>query len=139
VNWNSRFRVHHHLAERFRIGPLFLMGDATHVHSPAGGQGMNTGLVDACVLGELLADVIAGRREENALALYETLRRPAASEVLALAGRLTAMATIKGVPRRWIRNLALHALDRLTPTRRRFEMNLSGLSRAAAARLPNAR
>lgn len=49
--WSSRFRLHHRVADRYRSGPFFLMGDAAHVHSPAGGQGMNTGLVDAIVLG----------------------------------------------------------------------------------------
>jgi 2-polyprenyl-6-methoxyphenol hydroxylase-like FAD-dependent oxidoreductase len=52
VVWSSRFRIHHRLANSYRDGRLFLIGDATHVHSPAGGQGMNTGLVDACVLGQ---------------------------------------------------------------------------------------
>ena len=51
VVWGSRFRVHHRLAKAYRRGRLLLMGDAAHVHSPAGGQGMNTGLVDAVVLG----------------------------------------------------------------------------------------
>jgi 2-polyprenyl-6-methoxyphenol hydroxylase-like FAD-dependent oxidoreductase len=50
VHWSSRFRLHHLLVDRYRNGRLFLMGDAAHVHSPAGGQGMNTGLVDAVVL-----------------------------------------------------------------------------------------
>ena len=58
--WSSRFKVHHRLAASYRRGNLFLIGDAAHVHSPAGGQGMNCGLVDACVLGELLADVLLG-------------------------------------------------------------------------------
>ncbi len=51
VVWSSRFRVHHRLASSYRDGRILLMGDAAHVHSPAGGQGMNTGLVDAVVLG----------------------------------------------------------------------------------------
>jgi 2-polyprenyl-6-methoxyphenol hydroxylase-like FAD-dependent oxidoreductase len=59
VIWSSRFRVHHRLASAYRNGKLLLMGDAAHVHSPAGGQGMNTGMVDAVVLGQLLARAIA--------------------------------------------------------------------------------
>ena len=57
---------------------MFLMGDAAHVHSPAGGQGMNTGLMDAVVLGRLLSDVVDGRRPDSDLDRYEELRRPAA-------------------------------------------------------------
>ena len=64
------------------------MGDAAHVHSPAGGQGMNTGLVDAVVLGRVLADVLVGGQPEAALDRYQALRRPAAEQVLGLAGRL---------------------------------------------------
>src|SRR5262249_55380973 len=79
VIWSSRFRVHHRLAASYRNDRLFLVGDAAHVHSPAGGQGMNCGLVDACVLGQLLSDVVRGKRAEEALESYETLRRPAAA------------------------------------------------------------
>lgn len=60
VEWSSRFRLHHRLATAYRKGPLILMGDAAHVHSPAGGQGMNTGLVDAVVLGRLLGEISSG-------------------------------------------------------------------------------
>ncbi|MDQ2710308.1 MAG: FAD-dependent monooxygenase, partial [Actinomycetota bacterium] len=58
VVWSSRFRVHHRLAASYRRGPVLLAGDAAHVHSPAGGQGMNTGIQDAVLLGGLLADVL---------------------------------------------------------------------------------
>jgi len=136
VHWSSRFRLHHRVADHYRRGPFLLMGDAAHVHSPAGGQGMNTGLVDACVLGELLADVVTGRRAEAALDRYEALRRPAARKVLGLAGRLTGMAMVKGAPKRFVRNLVLKTVNRLPIARRRLEMNLSGLSRRSAAVLP---
>jgi 2-polyprenyl-6-methoxyphenol hydroxylase-like FAD-dependent oxidoreductase len=135
VHWSSRFRLHHRVADRYRSGRFLLVGDAAHVHSPAGGQGMNTGLVDACVLGRLLAEVLSGRKDDSALDLYEALRRPAAKEVLALAGRLTDMAILKGAPQRFLRNVALKTIGLLPVTRRRLEMNLSGLSRRAAAQL----
>lgn len=135
VLWSSRFRLHHRVADHYRRGRLFLIGDAAHVHSPAGGQGMNTGLVDACVLGQLLADVISNRRAEGELDRYEALRRPAAIQVLGLAGRLTGMATMKHPVRRAIRNLMLRLVNRIPAARRRLEMNLSGLSRRAAAEL----
>jgi 2-polyprenyl-6-methoxyphenol hydroxylase-like FAD-dependent oxidoreductase len=136
VLWSSRFRLHHRVADRYRRKRLFLTGDAAHVHSPAGGQGMNTGLVDACVLGELLADVLSGRRPESHLDLYEAQRRPAAKEVLRLAGRLTHMATMKNAPQRFVRNLVLRTINRVPFLRRQLEMGLSGLSRQAAAELP---
>ena len=100
VHWSSRFRLQHRVADHYRAGRLLLVGDAAHVHSPAGGQGMNTGLVDAVVLGKTLAEVISGRRDAVFLDEYERLRRPAAVQVLGLAGRLTNMATLKSAPRR---------------------------------------
>ncbi len=55
VNWFSTYRVHHRVADRFRVGRAFLVGDAGHIHSPAGGQGMNTGIGDAVNLGWKIA------------------------------------------------------------------------------------
>ena len=63
VNWFSTYRVHHRVAERFRIGRVFLAGDAGHIHSPAGGQGMNTGMGDAVNLAWKLAAVLQGRAD----------------------------------------------------------------------------
>jgi 2-polyprenyl-6-methoxyphenol hydroxylase-like FAD-dependent oxidoreductase len=96
---------------------------------------MNTGLVDACVLGRLLADVVRGRKAEAELDTYEALRRPAAQKVLGLAGRLTAMATMRSAPARFLRNTVLRTIGLLPKARAQFEMNLSGLSRRAAAEL----
>lgn len=135
VHWSSRFRLHHRVADSYRHGRFLLIGDAAHVHSPAGGQGMNTGLVDACVLGHILADVVSGRRDERYLDTYEAMRRPAAQQVLKLAGRLTQMATLRSTPKRLLRNTALRAIGLLPMTRHRLEMDLSGLSRRAAADL----
>lgn len=129
VHWSSRFRIHHRLAERYRQGPFLLAGDAAHVHSPAGGQGMNTGIVDAIVLGRILADVLSGRRDASQLDQYEALRRPAAQEVLQLAGRLTAMATLKSAPQRLLRNALMRFVGAFPPARRRLEWRLSGISR----------
>jgi 2-polyprenyl-6-methoxyphenol hydroxylase-like FAD-dependent oxidoreductase len=137
VHWSSRFRLHHRVADAYRRGPFMLVGDAAHVHSPAGGQGMNTGLVDACVLGRLLADVLHGRRDDAALDGYGDMRRPAARQVLRLTGRLTSMATMQHAPQRMLRNMALRIVDALPVARRQIAMNLSGLARRAAAELPD--
>lgn len=135
LHWSSRFRLHHRVAESYRRGRMLIVGDAAHVHSPAGGQGMNTGLVDACVLGQLLADVITRRKDDSDLDAYETLRRPAAKKVLRLTGRLTAMATVRSAPLRFARNALLRTIGLLPKARSAFEMNLSGLSRREAAHL----
>jgi 2-polyprenyl-6-methoxyphenol hydroxylase-like FAD-dependent oxidoreductase len=133
VGWSSRFRIHHRLAKRYRNGRLIVMGDAAHVHSPAGGQGMNCGLVDATVLGRILAAVVSGKRNQSALDLYEKLRRPAAAKVLELAGNLTTMAMTKGAVARAVRNARLTLADHLPPIKHKLIMNLTGLSRRAAA------
>jgi len=133
VHWSSRFRLHHRVADRYRNGRLFLVGDAAHAHSPAGGQGMNTGLVDACVLGKLLADVLHGKRDAVQLDEYERLRRPAAQQVLGLASRLTGLAMVRGPVRRLARNSLLRVLGLLPPVRRRLQLQLSGIARRAAS------
>lgn len=136
VIWSSRFRVHHRVASRYRSGPFFLMGDAAHVHSPAGGQGMNTGLVDAVVLGRLLADVLTGKAPEATLDFYEEKRRPAAAEVLELAGRLTKIATVRSRIGRTLRNIALRLLGTSPVFCRKLALNVSGLARKGLGMVP---
>ena len=87
VDWFSTYRVHHRVASRFRVGSVFLAGDAGHVHSPVGGQGMNTGLQDAHNLAMLLADVSEGRLNDSALARYERERRPVAVHLVKVTDR----------------------------------------------------
>ncbi len=132
VTWSSRFRLHHRLARRYRRGRVFIAGDAAHAHSPAGGQGMNTGLVDAYTLGRLLSDVLVAGAAEATLDRYETLRRPAAAKVLALAGRLTEAATLRSSWKRRARNLALRAAGHVPAFRTRLALNLSGVARRSA-------
>lgn len=80
VDWFSTYRVHHRVASRFRVGSVFLAGDAGHVHSPVGGQGMNTGLQDAHNLALLLTDITQGRRDGRSLDCYERERGPLRSD-----------------------------------------------------------
>ncbi|WP_426237667.1 FAD-dependent monooxygenase [Pararhizobium sp. DWP1-1-3] len=136
IGWSSRFRVHHRLAETYRKGPFLLIGDAAHVHSPAGGQGMNTGLVDAIVLGEALTRVVRDHEPETLLDDYARIRRPAAADVLALAGRLTRIATVHSVPLRRLRNLVLRVLNHVPPFKRGLALSFSGLGRARYSLLP---
>ncbi|MEH0985046.1 FAD-dependent oxidoreductase [Micromonospora sp. CPCC 205556] len=125
VLWASRFRLHHRIADTFRAGPVLLAGDAGHVHSPAGGQGMNLGIVDAVDLGTTLADVLAGG-PETLLDGYAARRRPMAEAVVGFADRLTRLATLPP-SRRPARNLLLRLLSAVPPARHRVAMRLSGL------------
>ncbi|HEX8156507.1 MAG TPA: FAD-dependent monooxygenase [Solirubrobacteraceae bacterium] len=128
VVWSSRFRVHHRLADRYREGRVFLAGDAAHVHSPAGGQGMNTGIQDAVALGVRLADVLRDGADERILDDYEAERRPVAADVVAFTHRMTVLATVQRAGARRIRNAALGVLNRLPAVRRKVALNLSELA-----------
>ncbi|MFK0157449.1 FAD-dependent monooxygenase [Streptomyces sp. NPDC090493] len=85
VRWASDFRPRAALADRFRVGRVFLAGDAAHVHSPAGGQGLNTSVQDAYNLGWKLAAVLAGRAPDALLDTYEEERRANAAAMLGLS------------------------------------------------------
>jgi len=124
VLWGSRFRVHHRVADVYRAGRVLLVGDAAHVHSPAGGQGMNAGILDAMSLAGALNKALTG--DTVALDAYGAERRPVAEQVIALADRLTRMATVRPAFRAW-RNLLLSALSRLPLVRRKLAWRLSGL------------
>jgi len=124
VLWGSRFRVHHRIADTYRAGRVVLAGDAAHVHSPAGGQGMNAGMLDATTLADALIAALAG--DTGALDAYSAQRRPVAAQIIALADRLTRMATIRPSLRR-LRNLLLSTVSLLPAVRRQLAWRLSGL------------
>ena len=121
VAWSGRFHVHHRLAETYHRGAVVLVGDAAHVHSPAGGQGMNIGVQDAATLAEILG--VGGDLDD-----YEKRRRPVARRVLALTDRMTRAATTRGTAVRHARNGTIRITLSLPPIRRRAAMELSELS-----------
>jgi 2-polyprenyl-6-methoxyphenol hydroxylase-like FAD-dependent oxidoreductase len=127
VLWTSRFRVHHRVAERFRAGRVLLAGDAAHVHSPAGGQGMNTGIQDAVYLGHALAAVVRGGAPGSRLDGYERARRPVAREVVAFTDRMTRLATLRAPALRAARNVALTGLGHVPAFRRQLALRLAEL------------
>jgi len=96
VNWFSTYHVHHRVTEHFRKGRAFLAGDAAHIHSPAGGQGMNTGIGDAINLAWKLATVLAGRAPDRLLDSYEAERIGFARRLVATTDRAFSFATAEG-------------------------------------------
>lgn len=88
VNWYSSYKVHHRVSEKFRVGRVFLAGDAGHIHSPAGGQGMNTGIGDAVNLAWKIAAVLQKKADEKILDSYEQERLSFAKELVATTDRL---------------------------------------------------
>ena len=112
------------MADAFMDGRCFVAGDAAHIHTAAGGQGMNLGLADAVLLATALAQVLGGG-PDGALDTYSTQRRRA-EHVLKLTGRLTRLATL---PRslRPIRNSGVQLAATVPAVQRRLAMQLSGL------------
>jgi len=96
VNWFSTYRVHHRVADQFRQGRAFVLGDAAHVHSPAGGQGMNTGIGDAVNLAWKLAAVLRGKSDMSLLETYEPERIAFARRLVATTDRAFTLATARG-------------------------------------------
>ena len=127
LGWSSRFRVQHRVADTYRYGSLLLAGDAAHVHSPAGGQGMNTGIQDAVDLGYTLIDVIRGQAGDTALDDYEQRRRPVAQQVVRLTDRATRLATLRGRVPRHGRNLAMAVASRIPAVQRRIAIQIAEL------------
>ncbi|HEY1817327.1 MAG TPA: FAD-dependent monooxygenase [Kofleriaceae bacterium] len=121
VNWFSTYRVHHRVASKFQDGARFLLGDAAHIHSPVGGQGMNTGIGDAINLAWKLAAVVHGRANEQILASYSDERMPFAKRLVATTDRLFELLASDG-------SIAKTVRDDVIPH------VMSGLSRIQAVR-----
>ncbi|BBY20302.1 FAD-dependent monooxygenase [Mycobacterium stomatepiae] len=112
VDWFSCYRVHHRVATKFRVGSIFLAGDAGHVHSPFGAQGMNTGLQDAHNLALLLADVEQGRVKAGALDRYERERRPIATKLVNVTDRLFGFVGRRTRPAQLVRKCVLPLISK---------------------------
>jgi 2-polyprenyl-6-methoxyphenol hydroxylase-like FAD-dependent oxidoreductase len=118
--WLAGFRINGRKVSDYRFGRVFLVGDAAHVHSPAGGQGMNTGMQDAFNLAWKLALVIRGACGEHLLDSYSPERSQVGDEVLKAAARLTAIGTVKNSALQSIRDLAGHFAFGLAPVQHAF-------------------
>jgi 2-polyprenyl-6-methoxyphenol hydroxylase-like FAD-dependent oxidoreductase len=112
VNWFSTYRVHHRVANQFREGRAFLLGDAAHIHSPVGGQGMNTGIGDAVNLAWKLAAVLHGRAKPSMLDSYEPERIAFARRLVATTDQAFTGVTSSGPIARLLR---LHVVPALIP------------------------
>lgn len=115
VDWFSTYRVHHRVAARFRKGSTFLAGDAAHVHSPVGGQGMNTGLQDAHNLANLLADVADKHLDPAALNRYERERRPVALRLIKVTDRAFGVIARRSRATAWFRRRLSGVMASLAP------------------------
>jgi 2-polyprenyl-6-methoxyphenol hydroxylase-like FAD-dependent oxidoreductase len=132
AKWVSKYRLHHRMAERFSVGNVFLIGDAAHIHSPVGGQGMNTGIQDAYNLAWKLALVIRGHAQAPLLDSYATERMPVARALLnGTDNAFNVMVSDRKLVR-WGRHVAARLLPitlrHLTATTRRVFATLSQIA-----------
>ena len=118
VNWFSTYRVHHRVASHFQVGRCFIAGDAGHIHSPVGGQGMNTGIGDAVNLSWKLAHVLTGRARPSLLETYEAERITFARLLVATTDQAFRVIVSDGIGGRLFRRWLVPAL---VPVLTRFE------------------
>lgn len=103
VKWFSAYHVHHRLAEHFRIGRVFLLGDAAHIHSPVGGQGMNTGVGDAMNFAWKIASVLKNEMSKKILNSYEIERKAYAKTLVSTTDRAFTFISSPGPFARLVR------------------------------------
>jgi 2-polyprenyl-6-methoxyphenol hydroxylase-like FAD-dependent oxidoreductase len=127
MRWSSYFRIHHRQVGRLRVGRMFIAGDAAHIHSPFGGQGMNTGLQDVWNLAWKLALAVRGRGNEELLDSYTAERRPVIKSVIETTHRLTRVMGTPSKLAQALRDTIIPVLSRLTAFQHRFIQNLSEL------------
>lgn len=131
--WLANFRVHERKVSDYWRGRVFLAGDAAHIHSPAGGQGMNTGMQDAINLAWKLAMVREGAADPDLLLSYSPERSAVGDTVLRNAARMTDMATLAHPAAQGVRNLALRFALGLAPIRDRMALQMSEIEIAYEA------
>jgi 2-polyprenyl-6-methoxyphenol hydroxylase-like FAD-dependent oxidoreductase len=125
--WQSRFHSDERQVPSYRVDRVFLAGDAAHVHSPAGGQGMNTGMQDAANLGWKLAAAVHGWAPPGLLDSYQAERHPVGRQVLRSSGAIIRLALIGPAPLRAARNLAAAAVLDVGPIARKVTGMISGI------------
>lgn len=127
MRWSSRFLSERRQAERYRVGRGFIAGDAAHVHSPLGAQGMNTGIQDAMNLGWKLAAALSGTAPDWLLDSYELERHAVGADVLKLTDAFNQLVLGRSLPRRMFRRVAITVLLNIGKTKRMMRGRLSGI------------
>jgi 2-polyprenyl-6-methoxyphenol hydroxylase-like FAD-dependent oxidoreductase len=127
MRWSSRFLSERRQAEHYRAGRVFIAGDAAHVHSPLGGQGMNTGIGDAMNLGWKLSEAVAGSAPGWLLDSYEAERHPVGETVLRMTDAFNQLVLGRSRVQRFVQKTAVGTLTRIPRTKRMMAGFLSGI------------
>ena len=127
MRWSSRFLSERRQARRYRVGPVFIAGDAAHVHSPLGAQGMNTGIQDAMNLGWKLAAAVAGTAPDWLLDSYQKERHEVGANVLKLTDAFNQLVLGRSLLRRALRRVVITVLLNVGITKRMMRDRLSGI------------
>lgn len=127
LHWSSYFRIHHRNAARLRAGRIFIAGDAAHIHSPFGGQGMNTGLHDAWNLAWKLDLVLRGYANDSLLDTYAAERLPVIRDVINTTDTLTKVMGTPNTFAQVLRDTFIPLVSRLAPFQHAFVQRLSEL------------
>jgi len=127
LHWSSYFRIHHRQVAQLRIGRLFVAGDAAHIHSPFGGQGMNTGLHDVWNLAWKLDLVLRGHGADRLLETYTAERRPVIQSTIEMTDFLTKAMGTPHVFAQAIRDTVIPMVSKLAPFQHAFVQRLSEL------------
>jgi 2-polyprenyl-6-methoxyphenol hydroxylase-like FAD-dependent oxidoreductase len=128
LRWSAVFRIHRREAARFRQGRIFLLGDAAHIHSPVGGQGMNMGIQDAFNLAWKLGLVIKDAASPQLLDSYEQERRPVDEAVIQQTDRATRLVSLHGTVTRFLRDHLMSLVTRLPSVEEKLGEGLSGIA-----------
>ncbi|MGB2691135.1 MAG: FAD-dependent monooxygenase [Thermodesulfobacteriota bacterium] len=126
-NWLAYFKLHHRMVDKYSEGRVFLCGDAAHIHSPMGGQGMNTGMQDSYNLAWKLALVLKGKSPETLLESYNTERHKVGKEVVDLTHTATQVAIIHNPVLSVIRNTMIGVLSKINPVQEKIVSTLAQL------------
>ncbi len=126
--WTSVFRIHRREAARFRQDRVFLLGDAAHIHSPVGGQGMNMGIQDAFNLARKLSLVLRGEGNPQLLDSFEAERKPIDEAVIRQTDRGTRLISLHGSVTRFVRDHLMSLLTQLPAMAEKLADGLSGLA-----------
>ncbi len=127
MHWSTYFRIHHRQAKQMRVGRIFIAGDAAHIHSPFGGQGMNTGLHDVWNLVWKLDLVLHGHGNEELLQSYTAERRPVIKQVIETTDFLTKALGTPSKLAQTLRDAVIPMVSRLAPFQHAFVRRLSEL------------